>query len=74
MAAGRVIYAALQREKCKIKIVSNESGVKKFLLNRFCLHRVARRHFSAAMDVLALYRLTHLTTDHQKFVSRTFNK
>jgi hypothetical protein len=35
MAAGSVIFAALQREKRKIKIVSNESGAKKFLLNRF---------------------------------------
>jgi hypothetical protein len=35
MAAGQGVHAALQREKCKIKIVSNESGAKKFLLNRF---------------------------------------
>jgi hypothetical protein len=33
MAAGQRVHAALQREKRKIKIVSNESGPKKFLLN-----------------------------------------
>jgi hypothetical protein len=35
MAAGQRAHAALQREKRKIKIVSNESGPKKFLLNWF---------------------------------------
>jgi len=35
MAAGQSVHAALQREKHKIKIVSNESGAKKFLLNWF---------------------------------------
>jgi hypothetical protein len=35
MAAGQRVHAALQREKRKIKIVSNESGSKKFLLNWF---------------------------------------
>jgi hypothetical protein len=35
MAAGQGVHAALQREKPKIKIVSNESGRKKFLLNWF---------------------------------------
>jgi hypothetical protein len=60
--------------KRKIKIVSIESSPKKFLLNWFCRHPVARHHFSATMDVLASNRLTHLATDHQKLVSRTFNK
>jgi len=32
---GKSVHAALQREKHKIKIVSNESGAKKFLLNWF---------------------------------------
>jgi hypothetical protein len=35
MAAGQHAHAALQREKREIKIVSNESGPKKFLLNWF---------------------------------------
>jgi hypothetical protein len=35
MVAGQRVHAALQREKRKIKIVSNESSPKKFLLNRF---------------------------------------
>jgi hypothetical protein len=33
MAAGQAVHAALQRETREIKIVSNESGLKKFLLN-----------------------------------------
>jgi hypothetical protein len=35
MAAGQRVHAALQREKREIKIVSNKSGPKKFLLNWF---------------------------------------
>jgi hypothetical protein len=69
MAIGRALYAAVQRAAAQIKIISNECGRKKFLLDRFWRELGVRHHFSAAMNVLASYGLTHLTADHQKFVS-----
>jgi hypothetical protein len=63
------------RAPAQIKIVSNESGRKKFLLNRFWRELGARHHFSAAMNVLASRRLTHPTTQTTKSSSlTTFNK
>jgi hypothetical protein len=45
------------------KIVSNNSGLRKFLLNWFGPDQDAWQRFSVATDVIAFLRLDHLTTD-----------
>jgi hypothetical protein len=51
-AAEAPLHAAVQREGC-VKIVSNETGLKKFLLNLFCWKLPRGAHFSPAANVLA---------------------
>ena len=54
--------AAVQRGPIA-KIVWNETGLKKFLLNLLRRNNGVRQRFSVAMDVIAFRRLIHLTTD-----------
>jgi hypothetical protein len=53
----------LMRLQPNAKIVSNNSGLRKFLLNWFGPDQDAWQRFSVATDVIAFLRLDHLTTD-----------
>jgi hypothetical protein len=56
------------------KILSNETGWKKFLLNLLRRNNGARQRFSVAMDVIAFLRLIHLTTDQTTSLTGVENK
>jgi hypothetical protein len=56
------------------KILSNETGGKKFLLNLLRRNIGARQRFSVAMDVIAFLRLIHLTTDQTTSLTGVENK